>query len=272
MHRYLRCLSMVSAIVLAMSVAHAGEQGSQTVVAEVLGRSITLRDLDTGNVPNEAKALAIDDETIKRIRQEKLRGLMWTAVLEDYATQRRIEPTPAEIDSNIRNSRRLGEELRVKRDKERTPLTQELASPGLNEARRKQAQQHLDNLNRIQEHDAREAQERADPAREKAWQEAEQGVAKYSVKSWKINQALHHEFGGRLIFQQAGMEPIDAYRKLLEQYEGRKAFVIRDPVFKDAVYSYFQHNFYYADETKAQFYFEKPWWERTAAEMKAAGF
>jgi len=43
-------------------------------------------------------------------------------------------------------------------------------------------------------------------------------------------------------------------------------------VFKDAVYSYFQHNFYYADETKAQFYFEKPWWERTAAEMKAAGF
>ena len=146
MHSYLRCLSMVSAIVLAMSVAYAGEQGSQTVVAEVLGRSITLRDLDTGNVANEAKAPAIDDETIKRMRQEKLRGLVWTAVLEDYAKQRRIEPTPAEIDSNIRNSRRLGEELRVKRDKERTPLTQELASPGLSDARRKQAQQHLDNL------------------------------------------------------------------------------------------------------------------------------
>ena len=123
MHSYLRCLSMVSAFVLAMSVAYAGEQGSQTVVAEVLGRSITLRDLDTGNVANEAKASAIDDETIKRMRQEKLRGLVWTAVLEDYATQRRIEPTPAEIDSSIRNSRRLREELRVKRDKERAHLS-----------------------------------------------------------------------------------------------------------------------------------------------------
>ena len=177
MRSYLRCVFMVSAIVLAMSVAHASDQGSQTVVAEVLGHSITFGELDAGNVPNEAKTASLDDVTLKRMRQEKLRGLVWTAVLEDYAKQRRIEPTPAEIDSNIRNSRRLGEELRVKRDKERTPLTQELASPGLSDARRKQAQQHLDNLNLIQEHDAREAQERAAPAREKAWQVAEQGVA-----------------------------------------------------------------------------------------------
>jgi hypothetical protein len=263
---------MVSAIVLAAPLVHASEQGLQTVIAEVIGRSITLRDLDAGNVPNEAKASTLDDETLKRMRQKKLRDLVWTAVFEDYAKQRRIEPTPAEIDSNIRNSRRMGEELRVKRDKERATLTQELRSPDLSEARRKQAQQHLDNLNRIQEHDARLVQERADPAREKIWQESEQRVVKYSVKSWKINQALHREFGGRLVFQQAGFEPIDAYRKLLEQYEGRKAFVIRDPVFRDAVYSYFQHNFYYADEAKARFYFEKPWWERTATEMKAAGF
>jgi len=28
----------------------------------------------------------------------------------------------------------------------------------------------------------------------------------------------------------------------------------------------------YADEKKAQFYFERPYWERTQEEMKAAGF
>lgn len=272
MHSHVRYAFMVSAIMLAVPLVHASEQGLQTVVVEVLGRSITLEDLETGNVPNEAKASTLDDETLKRMRQEKLRGLVWTAVFEDYAKQRRIEPTPAEIDSSIGNSRRMGEELMVKRDRERAILTQELASPSLSEAQRKQAQEHLDNLNLIQAHDAREAQERTDPAHEKIWQEAEQRVAKHSVKSWKVNQALHREFGGRLIFQQAGFEPIDAYRKLLEQYEGRKAFVIRDPVFREAVYSYFQHNFYYADAAKARFYFEKPWWERTETEMRAAGF
>ena len=41
---------------------------------------------------------------------------------------------------------------------------------------------------------------------------------------------------------------------------------------QDAVYGYFRHRFVYADEQKAKFYFEKPYWERTQEEMRAAGF
>lgn len=69
-----------------------------------------------------------------------------------------------------------------------------------------------------------------------------------------------------------GWEPIDAYRKLLEQYEAKKGFVVHDRRLREAVYSYFQHKFVYADEAKAKFYFEKPYWEWTEAELKAAGF
>ena len=103
-------------------------------------------------------------------------------------------------------------------------------------------------------------------------QVVERQVAEHWVRAWKLNQALYHEFGGRIIFQQAGWEPIDAYRKLLDQYAANKAFVVYDPALRTAVYSYFGHKFVYADETKARFYFEKPWWERTHAEMRAAGF
>ena len=91
------------------------------------------------------------------------------------------------------------------------------------------------------------------------------------VKQWKVNQSLFREFGGRIIFQQAGWEPIDAYRKLLEQYETRKAFVVHDPALHEAVYSYFKLKFTYADEQKARFYFERPYWERTPEEIRAAG-
>ena len=74
------------------------------------------------------------------------------------------------------------------------------------------------------------------------------------------------------LFFSSGWEPIDAYRKLLDQYAAKRAFVVHDPALRAAVYSYFEHKFVYADEAKARFYFEKPYWERTPEEMKAAGF
>jgi len=46
------------------------------------------------------------------------------------------------------------------------------------------------------------------------------------VRSWKLNSTLHRQYGGRVIFQQFGLEPIDAWRKLLEEYERNKAWVV----------------------------------------------
>ena len=66
--------------------------------------------------------------------------------------------------------------------------------------------------------------------------------------------------------------PLSASLDLVDPVQARKAFVVHDPAYRDAIYSYFQHNFVYADEAKAKFYFEKPYWERTGAELKTAGF
>ncbi len=51
-----------------------------------------------------------------------------------------------------------------------------------------------------------------------------------------------------------------------------KRFIIHDPSLQVAVYRYFGHSFVYADEQKAKFYFERPYWERTEQEMRGAGF
>ncbi len=63
------------------------------------------------------------------------------------------------------------------------------------------------------------------------------------MTTWKRDVALHRQFGGRIIFQQFGPEPIDAWRKLLEQYEAEKAFVILDPELRGCVYTYFHQRF-----------------------------
>lgn len=142
----------------------------------------------------------------------------------------------------------------------------------MSEARRREAQSHLDTLDRLKAFEAQRDGELRDPAQARRPQESKRRVSEMSVRRWRIDQVLHREFGGRIVFQQAGWEPIDAYRKLLEGYEAKHRFVVDDPTLRAAVYSYFRHRFVYADEPKARFYFEKPYWERTEAELKAAGF
>jgi hypothetical protein len=248
---------ILAVAILAGSPAVAGDTGDRQPVATILGRTV---------YADELGAVA------ERARGEKLRGLVWTAVFEDYAKQRRIEPTAAEIESHLQHLRRFTQEDKTRRERERHQLTDELKSAALTEARRKQAQQHLETLDQIEEHEARLAKERRDPEQEKIWQESERQASGHWVSRWKVNQALYREFGGRVVFQQAGWEPIGAYRRLLEQYEAKNAFIVHDRALRDAVYGYFKLNFVYADDSKARFYFEKPYWERSEAELKAAGF
>lgn len=261
------CLLLLVTLGLASPLwAHAAAQDDGRPVAEIFGQKVYAKDLTTPG------ASAPDAAHAARARGEALRLRVWKAVFEDYARRRNIAPTAAEIDSQIAGHKRMKARSDAERVRQREALIAELGSSNLTARRRAEAQQHLDLINRLAEFEAKRETELRDPAQQKMQEEAERRVAEHWVKQWKLNQALYREFGGRIVFQQAGWEPIDAYRELLEQQEAGGAVVVRDATLRAAVYSYFQHNFVYADEAKARFYFEKPYWERTPEEMKAAGF
>jgi len=235
----------------------------------LFGENIYPKDLAA---PTNSQPPADDPAGMERAQGERLRARVWKAVFEDYARRRNIAPTEAEIAAHIEGHARLKARSDAERIQQRAALAEELKLPTLTEQRRQAARQHLDTLDRLAEFDKKRAQEPRDPAHRKMQHQAERRVAEVWVRQWKLNQALYREFGGRIIFQQAGWEPIDAYRKLLEQCEANRTLVIHDPASRTAVYRYFEHRFVYADEKKARFYFEKPYWERTPEEMKAAGF
>lgn len=256
---------LISVIVLGSLVPVAAKAAeTRQPLAEIFGQKIYDTDLTA--------PAGLDAAGAVRARGEMLRARVWKAVFEDFARSHNIDPTEAEIVSNIENHRRLKTQGDAERASQHEALIAELKSSVLSEDRRKQAQQHLDNLNKLADFERRRAQELRDPARRKLQEQSERKVAEQWVRQWKLNQALYREFGGRIIFQQAGWEPIDAYRQLLQQYESKKAFIIADATLHAAVYGYFEHKFVYADETKARFYFEKPYWERTREEMRASGF
>jgi hypothetical protein len=91
-------------------------------------------------------------------------------------------------------------------------------------------------------------------------------MARGIIRHWKINKALYDQYGGRIIYQQLGPEPLDAYRQFLRQREADGAFAIHDQAFETSFWRYFTdksiHDFMSpgsADEARA---FTIPPWER----------
>ena len=67
-------------------------------------------------------------------------------------------------------------------------------------------------------------------------------MAQSMIRQWKINRSLHDRYGGRIIYQQLGPEPLDAYRLLLEQRQAEDAFAIHDPALEQGFWNYFTND------------------------------
>lgn len=88
------------------------------------------------------------------------------------------------------------------------------------------------------------------------------------IRQWKLNRALYQHYGGRIIAQQLGPEPLDAYRRYLQERQADGDLVIHDHALQDAFWRYFtddRMHFFYdpGSEAEAQA-FEIPPGERAA--------
>lgn len=96
-------------------------------------------------------------------------------------------------------------------------------------------------------------------------EEMETSLARDMILQWKINKALYEEYGGRIIYQQLGPEPLDAYLEYLENRQAEGAFEIRDPELAEAFWSYFtddaRHDFMDPGGADAEKAFSSPFWE-----------
>jgi hypothetical protein len=89
-------------------------------------------------------------------------------------------------------------------------------------------------------------------------------IAAAFIRQWKINRALYQQYGGRIVFQQGGPEPLDAYRKYLDESAARGDFRITNPDLDPGFWRYYRddsiHEFFKpgsAEEAKA--FADPPW-------------
>lgn len=88
-------------------------------------------------------------------------------------------------------------------------------------------------------------------------------MARSIIQQWKVNRALYAQYGGRIIYQQFGPEPLDAYRRFLQQQQRNGKFSIADPDMATSFWRYFSdesiHSFYTGDTDPEELFRIPPW-------------
>ena len=80
-------------------------------------------------------------------------------------------------------------------------------------------------------------------------------VARALIVTWKTERELHRVYGGRVIFQQAGPEALDARRRLFEQAEKEGDIEFADAGVRHLFYYYANMEHTVIDEKAL----ERPW-------------
>lgn len=224
----------LSILLVAAQAQETYGQPDAPVVAEVLGTKIHTRD------PAEMRAVIIGK------------------LVDRYAAEQGIEVEPKESDAYLDRLRRVADEDRRRQEARRTELAQKLEAKTLSAAERQALSSELATLNEV----LASLDETARSATED--QAARRQVAAAFIRHWKINQALYQQYGGRIIYQQGGPEPLDAYRTFLQAREQQGAFKILNPAFAAEFWKYFVtdalHSFYPKGSQQEARAFETPWW------------
>ncbi len=217
---------------------------------------------------NQSKAVESDKDTIAVVLgkaitikdKEGLNGLIFGTLLEQYARENRIEPTEAEIDIFVQKEEEMQKRQQAKFEKDREKLVEELKSTILTEKERKEKTTQVQTLENILK-TTKEIEEKT-TGMEEQMRVMKRNTAQHFVKMWKINKSLYEKYGGRIIFQQAGVEPLDAYREFLKEQEKRGAFQILNKDYEASFWRYFtndaMHTFYSKDDGAKLI--NTPWW------------
>lgn len=96
-------------------------------------------------------------------------------------------------------------------------------------------------------------------------------MARSMIRQWKLNRALYGQYGGRIIYQQLGPEPLDAYREYLEERQQAGDFTIKEPAFAAEFWRYFTddsiHSFMSpGSDDEARAFNMPPWVQREGGE------
>ena len=189
-----------------------------------------------------------------------LREVIFSKLLNKYAKEKRIDTTENEIDLFLRAKEEKESHAQKELELEKVHLLKELKNPSMSEEMRLTIDSKIKSIEDSLRA-AKEMKEGAEKMREQL-RPMMRNMAKQWIMKWKINKSLYEKYGGRVVFQQSGVEPIDAYRDFLRDQEKAGSFKIMREAEKELFWEYFtnekMHTF--SEDKDALRLIENPWW------------
>lgn len=211
--------------------------------------------------PEDGALATVLGEDLSGSDPDEAQGRILTALLDRYAEEQGIRVADAEIDAYLQDMEETLAESRKRQQARLEELQQVLASDGASVTKNREAlERERDMLSGLL--GSGDAEEDLTPEEQAELAAMRRDMARAMIRHWKINRALYRQYGGRVIYQQAGPEPLDAYRQYLEEQQAAGAFVIRDPELASRFWRYFRdesiHSFM-EDEAAAEVFARPPW-------------
>ena len=199
------------------------------------------------------------DRDIRLSEQTDLNDIILGSLMKRYA-EGHGAPTQADIAAFVATTEKKNAARRKAWEAERNELSRKLESDALSESERSNIASNFNKVDKRLKMDAVFAEKAASAPEES--RKIDEQIAEAFVRAWKGNLALYEQYGGRVIFQQAGVEPLDAYRLFLQEQQAAGNFQILDKQYEASFWNYFtndtMHSFYPAD--KGDKFMRTPWW------------
>lgn len=264
----MRFLSALLVLSLLLPAAAHAEEGCKTVVT-VYGEAICEADiLPDATLEKQVRAYTEmngedPDDAIEGIAKTNLLSAIWEEALINRYGADAITPTKKEKESYLAALRKSVKK-QYAYDKEIAELLKTLVKENTYN------QENMAKLNQIgmQKQQAimlYEMRDKMPPEMKDQVDKGERDVADSMVKSWKVKKVLYEEYGGRVTFQQSGLEPVEAIGKFLTDLKQSKQVVFVDKSYKDvfeAMEDYLEedHEYLPVNSVEVREYFASPTW------------
>ena len=209
------------------------------------------------DAPLAAEARGVE---IRTSNPDEMAYVIKQILLQHYVEEWGLQATDKEIAQLLNRKQEVMEKDRKEMDVRRSELETALATKTPVGEERKQLEKELESLNAM--HQAMtEADKRAGTPESAA---AEAQVARAFVEQWKVNQAIYRQYGGRVVYQQGGAEPLDAYHEFFKVAQKSGEFTIINKAFEPALWRYYTndsiHQFVPESGDEKEKAINTPWW------------
>jgi hypothetical protein len=210
-------------------------------------------------------AIATVGETqVTEAEKHDLGTIILSVLLKKYAIDQKITVSEEESAKILALLTAAKEQDQARQLKQKSELTAELKADKLSPEERAKKSQELAEIEDALKNAAATSTDSLSDAEKKEVADFRQAMAQSIIRAWKINKALFAQYGGRVIYQQMGPEPLDAYRKFLEQQMQAGAFKLSNKKYEADLWRTFTndalHDFVPAAEQSALI--NTPPWER----------